>query len=118
MLVNFLQRRPVPVLPSLQDMAFARHLAPVYVQGHDCRYIDDLAEVEQELVALRGSSAANAESTAFLVFEFLRFYGQTYRSGVVTIRDTTAYVANYTGNDDAYLNIDNPFEVGKDVANV
>ena len=26
---------------------------------------------------------ANAESTAFLVFEFLRFYGQTYRSGVV-----------------------------------
>ena len=33
------------IIPSLQDMAFARHLAPVYVNGHDCRYIDGMDDV-------------------------------------------------------------------------
>lgn len=38
MLIHVLQKRPEPVLPSLQDLAIQQKMPPLFLQGADCRF--------------------------------------------------------------------------------
>jgi len=117
MLIHFLQRRPSPVVPSLQDIAFSRSQPPSFVAGVDCRYCTDKHEIEHELKYLRGTKPPNDETAGSLLLEFFRYFGHDYRHGIIRIRDTRSLLP-HVDERDTYLQVDNPFEPGKDVANV
>lgn len=117
MVVNFLQRRDPPILPSFQDIAFSRSMPAVYISGVDTRYCTDPVEVEKEMTYLRNGKLPNDESVGFLLFEFFRHYAHEYKRGTIRIRDTRSVLPPETELG-PFLQIDNPFEVGKDVANV
>lgn len=117
MLVNFLQRRDPPILPSLQDIAFSRSMPAFFVAGVDCRHCTDPAEIEKEMAYLRGKKPPNEESVGLLLCEFFRYYARDYRSGIIRIRDTRAILPP-ADESRHFLVVDNPFEVGKDVANI
>eukprot|EP00392_Amoebophrya_sp_AT5.2_P015904 g16127.t1 len=195
MLVHYLQTR-WSLLPSLQDLAIQRSYPPVYVQGVDCRFCTNAAEIKDEILFLqekhadalrerlfsprggppvggpfassmaaesgtdergdadasealegqghsarpRETSAGNYEispptsktntassavssnlarlSPGFLLADFFRYFAHEYKAGVVAVRDISGTSAFQSMNGSKYLHIDNPFEVGKDVANV
>eukprot|EP00916_Digyalum_oweni_P001090 GHVL01002150.1.p1 GENE.GHVL01002150.1~~GHVL01002150.1.p1 ORF type:complete len:251 (+),score=37.90 GHVL01002150.1:208-960(+) len=114
MLIHVAQKRPVPILPSLQDIAISRSHPPVYVNGVDIRYCTDSREIVEELAIIRNGRPSNNETPAKLFYEFFQYYACEYKYGTISIRDTTSFATE----DNCYLFIDNPFEVGKDVANV
>lgn len=117
MLIHFLQRRDPPILPSLQDIAFSQNEKARYVNGVDCRFCTDPAKIEKEMAYLRGSRELNQEDVGTLLLEFFRYFGHEYRSGIIRIRDTRSVLP--PGDESkCFLVVDNPFEVGKDVANV
>jgi len=136
MLIHLFQKRPVPILPGLQDLATAHSYAPVYINGADCRYCTNRKEIEEELAFLQGGHAPNSESVGYLLYSFFRHFGYDYKHGIIAVRDTThlmpaatAASASAAASSTApglvptdpsmcYLFVDNPFEVGKDVANV
>ena len=117
MLVHFLQRRKPAVLPSLQDLAVARGHPPVFVRGMDCRYSTDPDEIRSELQRLRGSAEPNEEGVGFLLREFFWYFGYEYERGTIAIRDRSCFVPR-DDEERVYLIVDNPFEPGRDVANV
>lgn len=120
MLIHFLQRRSPPILPSLQDMAIASNQPLSYCLGSDVRYVDDPVMIQQELARLTSmAGSSNRESVGELLVEFFRYYGFTYKNGIIGIRDLRPFHAiDVTTESPVYLVVDNPFEVGKDVANV
>jgi len=120
MLIHFLQRRTPPLLPSLQDMAIEMNQTPSYCLGSDIRYVTDPVLIERELDRISANSQCiNQESSGELLLEFFRYYGFTYRQGVIAIRDLRSFHSMDVSSDaHVYLLVDNPFEVGKDVANV
>ena len=120
MLIHFLQRRTPPILPSLQDMALQVNQSPSYCQGSDIRYVTDPSLIQMELSRLSANSESqNTENSGTLLLEFFRYYGFTYRQGVIGIRDLRPFHSvDVTSEANVYLVVDNPFEVGKDVANV
>lgn len=117
MLIHFLQHRNVPVLPSLQDVAILLKYPAVFIQGNDCRFCDRSSDVEAALNKLRGVSPPNDESAGLLLHDFFRHYGYDYERGPIAIRDRSEFA---TREDEGlcYLLVDNPFEPGKDVANI
>lgn len=117
MLINFLQRRDTPILPSFQDIAFSRSLPAVYIAGVDTRYCTDAVQIEKEMDYLRQGKPPNNESAGFLLLEFFRYFAQEYKQGTIRIRDTRSVLPRETELG-PFLQVDNPFEVGKDVANV
>ena len=116
-LVHFLQRRPVPVLPSLQDLAFTKNHPPVYINGFDCRYATDADEIAEELAYQRGDKDPSDENVGYLLHEFFQYYAYQYKFGVISIRDCVSFTRKMD-DESCYFFVDNPFEVGKDVANV
>ena len=108
MLIHFLQRRTPPVLPYLQDLAIQRNEEPLYKHGADVRFCRDRSAIAAELKELGGP---NSESVGFLFFDFFRYFGYQYSTGTVSTRERVDCTAP-----DKYLFVDNPFEVGKDVA--
>ena len=79
MIINFLQRRDPPILPSLQKIAGRR-------KGCDdtekSQFADDVEE-------LKGYGDANKETLAELLFQFFRHYGYEfeYSKYVVSVRE-------------------------------
>lgn len=65
-----------------------------------------------------GTADPAALSPGFLFYDFFRYFGHEYRAGPITVRNTTGFVANNFAGGSEYLVVDNPFEIGKDVANV
>ncbi|CAJ1454156.1 unnamed protein product [Effrenium voratum] len=117
MLIHFLQRRDPPILPSLQDIAFSHNEKPKYINGVDCRFCTDAARIDSEMAYLRGARAPNKEDVGTLLMDFFRFFGHQYRSGIIRIRDTRSVLP--PGDESTcFLVVDNPFEAGKDVANI
>jgi len=78
MLIHLMQRRRVPILPSLQDIAIQRNHAPLFVNGVDCRFGTEKAEIDEELDYLRKGRPPNDENAGFLLHEFFRYYGFEY----------------------------------------
>lgn len=117
MLIHFLQRRSPPILPSLQDMAVKDDLMPVIIMGIDCRYSTDEVDVQNELQRLQGDRPPNAEKLGLLIYDFFKYLGYTYKSGTISIRDGSHFIPR-DDEGTCYLVVDNPFEFGKDVANI
>lgn len=115
MLVHFLQRRRV--LPSLQDIAISKKQLPVFCQGTDCRFATRLEDIEEGLKSVRGAHGPNDDSVGVLLHGFFQFFGYEYDIGSIAIRDTRKFLPSER-QEDTYLFVDNPFEPGKDVANV
>lgn len=117
MLIHFLQRRNPPILPSLQDLALELNEPLIYLHGADIRFITNKAAISSEMHRLT-SGVDNTESLGQLLYEFFRYYGFEYKQGVIGIRDLRQFQSDSDNSPLAMYVVDNPFEVGKDVANV
>lgn len=78
MILNYLQTRNPPVLPSLHERP---HKQGPIIQGMDCSFDDDID-------ALRGFGEKNKESLGSLLFGFFKFYGYEvdYQNSVMSVR--------------------------------
>lgn len=121
MIIHFLQNVADPkILPSLQDISFERNEKPYYVLGVDCKYCKDAKIIKEKLYQVNNCRNADTD-IGTLVIQFFKFYGYQYKSGVIAIRDITNYYQNFQALKDFesyFLFVDNPFEVGKNVANI
>ncbi|KAF2763263.1 hypothetical protein EJ05DRAFT_32206 [Pseudovirgaria hyperparasitica] len=79
MILNFLQTRDPPILPSLHNIAGHRKLTS---DGTQSEFADDLD-------ALRGSGKSNKETLGQLLFHFFRLYGHEldYETSVISVRN-------------------------------
>lgn len=79
MIINFLQRRDPPILPSLQKIAGRR-------QKRDDR---DKSQFADDVNELKGCGDANKETLAELLFQFFRHYGYEfdYSKYVVSVKE-------------------------------
>ncbi|CAE7279293.1 cid13 [Symbiodinium natans] len=116
MLLHVLQRRPSPVVPSLQDIAVANGTPALYLSGVDCRFCSDAEEITATLQEQQGDLGQNKESLAALLFEFFRFFSYEYEHGVIAIRSPSGITRDEEGR--SFFIVENPFEPGKDVANI
>ncbi|CRG94213.1 conserved Plasmodium protein, unknown function [Plasmodium gallinaceum] len=121
MIIHFLQNAIEPkILPSLQDISSKRNEKPFYVMGVDCKYCQDEKIIREELNKINNFNNSYADVSTLLT-EFFKFYGYKYKSGIIAIRDINDYYENFHALKDFesyFLFVDNPFEVGKNVANV
>eukprot|EP00913_Durusdinium_trenchii_P029597 g27741.t1 len=117
MLIHVLQARPSPLLPSLQDLAIQHELPPLFLQGADCRYCSDSELISGALLKLQGDHGTNQECVGALLLEFFRYFGWVYQCGAIAIRDTSSFASKFEKSQSFYV-VDNPFEPGKDVANI
>jgi DNA polymerase sigma len=115
MLIHFLQRRNPPILPSLQDLALELNEPLTYLEGADIRFIRDPNVIKTEMDQL-SNGVPNCESVGELFYHFFRYYGFEYKQGVIAVRDLRQF--DIPADRSQFLVVDNPFEVGKDVANV
>ncbi|CAK1365231.1 Poly(A) RNA polymerase cid13 [Cercospora beticola] len=86
MIINFLQTRDPPILPSLQKISDCRTKLP---SGEISPFADD---VDSLLRTRRGLGAENTESLGELLFQFFRHYGYEfeYSKNVVCVREGRA----------------------------
>ncbi|GAW80578.1 hypothetical protein, conserved [Plasmodium gonderi] len=121
MIIHFLQYVIEPrILTSLQDISFRRNEKPFYVMGVDCKYCQDENIIRDELRKINNYNDTYI-CTSKLLIEFFKFFGYKYKSGIIAIRDINDYYQNFQAlkNFESYfLFVDNPFEVGKNVANI
>jgi DNA polymerase sigma len=117
MLIHFLQRRSPPILPSLQDLALELNEPLIYLQGADIRFISDNDAIAAEMRRIT-EGVMNTESLGQLLYEFFRYYGFEYKQGAVGVRDLRQFEHGDEKEPASMYVVDNPFEVGKDVANV
>ncbi|SCP04145.1 conserved Plasmodium protein, unknown function [Plasmodium ovale] len=121
MTIHFLQYVIEPkILPSLQDISLKRNEKPFYVMGVDCKYCQDETVIREELNRINNYKDKHVQISTLLI-EFFKFYGYKYKSGIIAIRDINDYYQNFKAlkNYESYfLFVDNPFEVGKNVANI
>ncbi|CAE8636559.1 unnamed protein product [Polarella glacialis] len=122
MAVHVLQRQRI--LPSLQDLAVLRGEPRYEVMGFDCRFCTDPEVISQEAARL-GTLHRDDEirprggNLGALLLAFFKYFGSEYRGGVIAVRSsaTTEVKASEWASGRFFL-VDNPFEPGKDVANV
>eukprot|EP00927_Polykrikos_kofoidii_P047025 TRINITY_DN41117_c0_g2_i1.p1 TRINITY_DN41117_c0_g2~~TRINITY_DN41117_c0_g2_i1.p1 ORF type:complete len:480 (+),score=38.10 TRINITY_DN41117_c0_g2_i1:92-1441(+) len=117
MLIHVFQRLTPPALPSLQDLAARLRQPSLFLQGQDCKYSTDSAEIASELARLRGGRPPATEALGWLLHEFFRYFAYEYEHGVIAIRECKQFERDDSERQ-CYLAVDNPFELGKDVANV
>ncbi|EED12907.1 PAP/25A associated domain family [Talaromyces stipitatus ATCC 10500] len=79
LIINFLQTRDPPILPSLQQQA---HKAHKVIDGVQVSFDDDLE-------SLRGYGHSNRQTLGELLFQFFRYYGHEvdYEKYVVSVRE-------------------------------
>jgi DNA polymerase sigma len=114
MLIHFLQKRSI--LPSLQDLALELNLPLMYCDGVDVRFVSDRDLIDREMTRLRVETEDN-ECIGALLYDFFRFYAHDYHGGIISVRDLRGFSCHDDSTSRMYI-VDNPFEVGKDVANV
>ncbi len=114
MVIHFLQRRSPPISPSLQDLALEHNEPLTYLDGADVRFMTDPLAISEDMHRLTEGSP-NEQSLGSLFYEFFKYYSVDYKQGVIGIRDLRHFDFP---REPGYLHVDNPFEVGKDVANV
>ena len=111
MIINFLQLRKPPILPSLHQWQEKKPKA----EQSDCNFADNLDE-------LRGFGADNKQSLGDLLFQFFRFYAHEfdYDKDVVSVRsgkliDKKAKGWHITNNNG--LCVEEPFNTGRNLGN-
>ncbi|EUD67410.1 hypothetical protein C922_02116 [Plasmodium inui San Antonio 1] len=121
MIIHFLQYVTEPkILTSLQDISFKRNEKPFYVMGLDCKFCQDENVIREELRRINNYNDVQVDTSTLLI-EFFKFFGYKYKSGIIAIRDINDYYQNFQAvrsYESYFLFVDNPFEVGKNVANV
>lgn len=117
MLVHFLQHRTPPILPSLQDLALELNEPLMYLDGADVRFMRNPEAISAEMARITDGKL-NSESLGELFYEFFKYYGYEYKQGIIGVRDLRQFDLPSMTDRSTYLVVDNPFEVGKDVANV
>ncbi|SCO66873.1 conserved Plasmodium protein, unknown function [Plasmodium vivax] len=121
MIIHFLQYVTEPkILTSLQDISFKRNEKPFYVMGVDCKFCQDENVIREELRRINNYNDVYVDTSTLLI-EFFKFFGYKYKSGIIAIRDINDYYQNFQAvrsYESYFLFVDNPFEVGKNVANV
>ncbi|UKJ99995.2 hypothetical protein MACK_000061 [Theileria orientalis] len=135
MVIHFLQNCSPPILPSLQDLAFSTNELPNYVAGVDCRFSTDMNKIRAELNFL-SKGKVNSLDDRTLLINFFRYYGwyNVHSQGKpILIRsvDLSEFNMRYGADmedpdanldksmiSNPYLHVDNPFEIGIDVANI
>jgi DNA polymerase sigma len=119
MLISYFQQRRPALLPDLQAMA--RNAPSVRIEGKETRFCgpsDDLQLVKHGQIVNEAVKQINKGvkipeiSTGQLLKEFLRFYAYEYQSGVIRITKS-----DFDGANQSFF-VENPFEAGKDVANL
>ncbi|CAD2098249.1 conserved Plasmodium protein, unknown function [Plasmodium vinckei brucechwatti] len=132
MVIHFLQYVMEPkILISLQDISIRRNEKSFYVMGVDCKYCQDDAIIREELKRMNIQNGVSIDNKNYdnashidistLMLEFFKFYGYKYKSGIIAIRDINNYYDNFASlksYESYYLFVDNPFEIGKNVANI
>ncbi|KJP86240.1 hypothetical protein AK88_04134 [Plasmodium fragile] len=121
MIIHFLQYVTEPkILTSLQDISVKRNEKPFYVMGVDCKFCQDENVIREELRRINNYNDVYVDTSTLLI-EFFKFFGYKYKSGIIAIRDINDYYKNFQAvrsYESYFLFVDNPFEVGKNVANV
>ncbi|CDR97647.1 -Poly(A) RNA polymerase GLD2 [Babesia bigemina] len=130
MAIHFLQRCNPPVLVSLQDLAIADNESPKYVSGIDVRFTTNMRRIKEEL-NWASKGVPNGMTVAELLQAFFYYFGWTYTKNTqlpICIRsvdfqymDTPLSFAHKSAGidlDEKFMHVDNPFEVGVDVANI
>ncbi|PSK51689.1 hypothetical protein B9Z65_2956 [Elsinoe australis] len=118
MILNFLQTRKPPILPSLQK---ADHSLRSQTNGKQSEFADDLCK-------LRGQGDSNKESLGSLLFHFFRYYGfeMDYQSYVVSVKEGRLLSRKEKGwNPDNYqdkearvrLCVEEPFNTARNLGN-
>lgn len=79
LIINFLQTRNPPILPSLQRQT---HKNPKIIDGIQVSFDDDLE-------SLRGYGKPNSQTLGELLFQFFRYYGHemNYEKDVISVRE-------------------------------
>ncbi|KAE8348920.1 hypothetical protein BDV28DRAFT_73747 [Aspergillus coremiiformis] len=79
LIINFLQTRDPPILPSLQARPHEKKISP---EGLVCSFDDDLSN-------LAGYGQKNKQSLGDLLFQFFKYYGHelNYEKYVVSVRE-------------------------------
>lgn len=112
MILNYLQTRDPPILPSLHVRA---HKQGPIIQGVDCSFDDDIE-------ALRGFGEKNKESLGSLLFGFFKFYGYEvdYQNSVMSVRQGKVITKGEKRWDIGHNNIicvEEPFNVWRNLSN-
>ncbi|EEB09722.1 poly(A) polymerase Cid13 [Schizosaccharomyces japonicus yFS275] len=114
MIVNFLQMRRPPIVPSLQMMPHLQNESTI-VEGMDASFFDDV-----DLV--RGFGDRNTESVGTLLVEFFRFFGYSFdfEHGVLSVRRGTILSKRAKGWQFHVNNgfcVEEPFRTSRNLAN-
>ncbi|GFE53882.1 caffeine-induced death protein, putative [Babesia ovis] len=130
MAIHFLQRCNPPILVSLQDLAISDNETPKYVSGIDVRFTTNMERIMEEYKWVT-KGVENKMDVMELLQEFFYYFGWIYTKNTqmpICIRsvdfqymDTQPTFTHRTSGfdmDEKFLHVDNPFEVGVDVANI
>ena len=118
MILNFLQRRDPPILPSLQQTA---DLGRECDGGEQSRFADNVDD-------LKGCGDANKETLAELLFQFFRHYGYefNYAKYVVSVKEGRLFSRKEKGWDPSNyqdkearnrLCVEEPFTINRNLGN-
>lgn len=112
MILNYLQTRDPPILPSLHERP---HKQGPIIQGVDCSFDDNIE-------ALRGFGEENKESLGSLLFGFFKFYGYEvdYQNSVMSVRQGKVITKAEKRWDIGHNNIicvEEPFNVWRNLSN-
>jgi len=112
MILNYLQTRDPPILPSLHERP---HKQGPIIQGVDCSFDDNIE-------ALRGFGKKNKESLGSLLFGFFKFYSYEvdYQNSVMSVRQGKVITKVEKRWDIGHNNIicvEEPFNVWRNLSN-
>ncbi|RUO96719.1 hypothetical protein BC936DRAFT_141565 [Jimgerdemannia flammicorona] len=116
MIINFLQMREPPILPTLHQIPHDPHPDNIVINGLDSSFFDDVE-------ALQGYGERNKESLGGLLFAFFRRYAIEfdYEHHVVSVRQGRYLTKEEKGWDQGRLYrllcVEEPFNVSRNLGN-
>eukprot|EP00039_Didymoeca_costata_P011809 m.166986 g.166986 ORF g.166986 m.166986 type:complete len:962 (+) comp15299_c0_seq4:100-2985(+) len=125
LVIFFLQNRPEPIVPVLQQMRVPGNEGPHLINGHNCYFCDDLAYIQSRGF---GVNSRNTETIGELLIGFYSWLanGFNYKENIVSIRTGQALlktdkewtIKNNTRNDRYWWCIEDPFELSHNLGRV
>ena len=112
MILNFLQTRKPPILPSLQQQP---GIPATIIGGVNVAF-------DHNIKRYRGFGSANTDSLGSLIFQFFRYYGHEldFEHAVMSVRlgkVTTKSEKGWNLLQDNRLCVEEPFNIGRNLAN-